>query len=88
MNGAIAQVLPERRDALGDAGSSACEQLEAEEVGEQKRGEPEQRVGDDEEGDEQAVVPPHHDARHRRSRDDRDRELHASEAFAVENDSA
>ena len=66
----------ERRDAqvLAEGGhpfvhrQQAVEDFEAEQVGDEERRQAEQRVADDEEGDEQPVVPPHHDATSRFTR--------------------
>src|SRR5258708_17417000 len=53
------QVLPERRYTLVH-GQQAVEDFEAEQVGDEKRRQTEERVTDDEEQDEQPVVSPHH----------------------------
>ena len=56
-------VLPERRLPLRDGNQFGDQRLEAEEVRQGERGGAEQRVGDDVVGDEQPVVPAHHDGR-------------------------
>ena len=56
------EVLPERWLPLGDRDEISDPRLEPEEIGDDERRHTEQRVGDDVEGDEQAVVSPHHRA--------------------------
>ena len=56
------EVLPERWLPLGDRDEIRDARLESQEIGDGERRHAEQRVGEDVEGNEQAVVPPHHRA--------------------------